>query len=568
MSRFAEPRLLRGGCWALRCDPGEGLEGLALACKGASLDVLAVSESGYCCGHPSFREDAVPVDGQAFMKAVLRPSTLDSAMARKYLAQATQLELPAALAGLLVTPERLAKSEVETVALWASPGQTCCNAHCDDRHNLLCVARGCKTVVAVNPACVLPGMGRITEAGAANHCTAFAPARVLEELLAAAAAWQQARRPWEPVRVIQLGGSGFAAGTTTLREGRAVHEWVAAALRQALPPAGSRATVAPSAAQAAGDEPGGAALAYVAHVGPGDGLELPAGWWHAVRSQAGTIAVSHWLRRPAPDPRSASGAPSCIRTAVSVMLEAEHSIAAAQVAAAARAALAKLGHSSPHGAVAAAAEEASAEATEAAEAEGMARAEAPPPLPPTALHDVEPAALRRERAAKRRSRRSHEEPAGKRHAGEEAGDPDQPVAGSTGEAGELVGLALQASGSGGGFLALLDSILTCEALRRPLAQWALRLAGPDLEALSAQLEGHGSDEPPACSCAAARQSSRGVSLPATRPRAEIMAQLYDALDSVGGPGAAYGLSVRMADACTTARRQHLRRVLELVGCDA
>ncbi|CAE7414290.1 unnamed protein product [Symbiodinium sp. KB8] len=503
MSRFAEPRLLRGGCWALRCDPGEGLEGLALACKGASLDVLAVSESGYCCGHPSFREDAVPVDGQAFMKAVLRPSTLNSAMARKYLAQATQLELPAALAGLLVTPERLAKSEVETVALWASPGQTCCNAHCDDRHNLLCVARGCKTVVAVNPACVLPGMGRITEAGAANHCTAFAPARVLEELLAAAAAWQQARRPWEP---------------------------------------------------AAGDEPGGAALAYVAHVGPGDGLELPAGWWHAVRSQAGTIAVSHWLRRPAPDPRSASGAPSCIRTAVSVMLEAEHSIAAAQVAAAARAAVEEA--------------EAAVEAEAAEAAEGMAWAEAPPPPPPTALHDVEPAALRRERAAKRRSRRSHEEPAGKRHAGEEAGNPDQPVAGSTGEAGELVGLALQASGSGGGFLALLDSILTCDALRRPLAQWALRLAGPDLEALSAQLEGHGSDEPPACSCAAARQSSRGVSLPATRPRAEIMAQLYDALDSVGGPGAAYGLSVRMADACTTARRQHLRRVLELVGCDA
>jgi hypothetical protein len=47
------------------------------------------------------------------------------------------------------------------------------------------------------------------------------------------------------------------------------------------------------------DAAGAGAAVAEARLGPGDGLFIPAGWWHQVESDAGTLAVNFWSEAPA-----------------------------------------------------------------------------------------------------------------------------------------------------------------------------------------------------------------------------------------------------------------------------
>lgn len=253
------PTLLAGpNVWPLRADQTvehwirEGATHLT-----AGVDTLAVPRDGRCAGDPFRRQDVHLTTKQT--QQMLLGCIGDAEPLDVYMAQSTMDEgFPESLAGSLQAPHCVAARTLRRTSVWASHVATVTNLHCDDNDNLLVVLRGSKTVTLLPPDWSPPGVGPLAVEGAGNHC--------LDTVVC-----------WSPGHAVVAHGGAPA-----------VAEVLSASIGDA-DSSGPRRRGGPAVLSH---------KAYQATVATGQGLFVPAGWWHLVQSSPQTIAVSHWFRGP------------------------------------------------------------------------------------------------------------------------------------------------------------------------------------------------------------------------------------------------------------------------------
>jgi len=280
-------------------------------CLGERTVEALVSQDGVCVGHPDLRV-VDPILGRQLAVALASREAAPAAIRGRYLAQ---LELGADIPDIAhpafdvwqgsMPPGGVSRN------LWASADPVATNCHCDDRHNHLHVVLGRKVLTAVHPLCPMPGRGGICDHGAANHCVGHGGRGVgPAEMLRVARDWALADCREPVARLLGADGS-----SSLVRLDADVASLCAA---EPAAPAGAAQTDA-----------GEAVVAAVAVVPAGWVVSVPAGFWHAVASDAGTLAVSNWLHAPEPRPSEPGEAPSCLRSCLGTLLS-ERAAAAAR----------------------------------------------------------------------------------------------------------------------------------------------------------------------------------------------------------------------------------------------
>jgi hypothetical protein len=164
------------------------------------------------------------------------------------------------LLAALPTPEQLVDCAHRSTNLWMCVHDSVTNTHYDDDDNVLVVLSGGKDVALASPSlCLHP------------------------ELLSNPSAEAQTA---PPIVGGSIAGDGFHHAPTV--DLFALHEAATAARRDA----GTRDVCS---GEGVSELVVGSVHCAVAHLGPGDALWLPAGWWHHVRSAPRTVAVNYWF---------------------------------------------------------------------------------------------------------------------------------------------------------------------------------------------------------------------------------------------------------------------------------
>jgi len=165
-------------------------------------------------------------------------------------------------------PEQLVACAHRSTNLWMSIHNSVTNTHYDDDDNVLIVLSGSKDVALASPSlCLHP------------------------ELLSSPAGGGQAA----PLVVSgSIAGDGFHHAPAV--DLFALHEAATAACSGA-------GTHGVCCGEGVLEPAVDGVLCAMAHLGPGDALWLPAGWWHHVRSAPRTVAVNYWF-----EPRALQGA--------------------------------------------------------------------------------------------------------------------------------------------------------------------------------------------------------------------------------------------------------------------